>query len=174
MMVWTMAQSNLLAGLKHKHASLLGELETVEQHLARAKASVERIPDLETQAAKLREAVDHVVGVLQHLDENFDPTTTKARKPWQRIVPFKAGECARLALDTLRRADEPMMVSEIALAILARVGFPDPDDQLLLRTCSAVDATCRSYKGRTLAVIPGRRPNRWYVIGSKAARHVQD
>jgi hypothetical protein len=169
-----MSQSNLIAGLKVKHAALLGELDLMERCLEKAKKEAERMPEFEAGIVRFKEVLSHIVPLLQHLDHSFEASQTKPHRPYHRTNPFKNGECARLGLDTLRRAQEPMTVREVALVILAQAAVHQPDENVLLRTCNALDATFRAYEGKTIDVMPRRRPKRWYVKRSMASQHAQD
>jgi hypothetical protein len=76
-----------------------------------------KILDNKKEADRLREAMVHVEAVLKLLDPSHNLRTIAVRRrkpnPW-----FKRGTVCRSAFDVLRRATEPLTVSEIALQML--------------------------------------------------------
>jgi|SRR5580692_2851272 hypothetical protein len=93
-----------LAALKHKRASLAGE-----------------IASLEKQAAWKHSQLEHVDATLKLLGQ-ADPDAIRPVKPYKRIALFKQGELSQHVRDALRRAGKPVRLNEVVEAVTADLG----------------------------------------------------
>jgi hypothetical protein len=93
-----------LAALRHKRATLAGELTVLEK-----------------QAEWKRQQLVHVDATLAVFGE-ADPSAIKGVKPYKRIALFKQGELSRHVIDALRRGGRPMRLAEIVEAVTADLG----------------------------------------------------
>ena len=93
-----------LAALKHRRASLAGE-----------------IVSLEKQAAWKRSQLAHVDATLAVFGES-DPDAIRPVKPYKRIALFKQGELSQHVRDALRRAGKPVRLNDVVEAVTADLG----------------------------------------------------
>ncbi|HEX3652773.1 MAG TPA: hypothetical protein VHU18_08115 [Rhizomicrobium sp.] len=93
-----------LAALKHKRASLAGEIVSLEKSLAWKRSQLE-----------------HVDATLAIFGE-ADPDKVKPVKPYKRIALFKQGELAQLVRDALRKAAKPLTLSQVVANVTAELG----------------------------------------------------
>src|SRR2546423_11692008 len=75
-----------LAALRHKRATLAGEIVSLEKSLAWKQRQLEH--------------VDATLAIFG----DIEPDRVKPVKPYKRVTLFKQGELARLVRDALRRA----------------------------------------------------------------------
>jgi hypothetical protein len=93
-----------LAALKHKRASLSGEIVSLENTLAWKRSQLEKLD-----------------ATLDLFGES-EPHTIKPVKPYKRVPLFKQGELARLVRDALRRAGKPLTLSQVVANVTAELG----------------------------------------------------
>jgi hypothetical protein len=93
-----------LAALKHKRASLAGEIVSLEKSLAWK-----------------RNQLEHVDATLAIFGE-ADADRIKPVKPYKRVPLFKQGELAQLVRDALRKAGKPLTLSQVVANIVAELG----------------------------------------------------
>ncbi len=101
-----MAKSIVVHGLVAKRAELTGLIEHYQAQIRLLSASL-----------------DHLDATLQLFDSEFDASSVKPKgirtmNPW-----FAPGEMARLALDTLRTATEPLSTCDITDVLIALKGI---------------------------------------------------
>ncbi len=101
-----MVCSHTISGLVSKRAELTGLIEHYQAQIRLLSASV-----------------DHLDATLQLFDSELDVSSIKPRgirimNPW-----FAPGEMARLALDTLRNAPEPLSTCNISDSLIALKGI---------------------------------------------------
>jgi len=93
-----------LAALKHKRASLAGEIVSLEKILAWKRSQLE-----------------HVDATLGLFGEG-DPDAIKPVKHYKRVPLFKQGELAQIVRDALRKAEKPLTLSQVVANIVAELG----------------------------------------------------
>jgi hypothetical protein len=91
-----------ICGLKRKRGELAGTILTVERQLK----------DLRGDLTALDRS-------LQLLDPSIVPARIKPIRPRQRFKYFKSGELPRLLLDTLRKAQDPVLNCDLVEAVMS-------------------------------------------------------
>lgn len=118
-----------------------------------------KILDNKAEADRLRAAMVHVEAVLKLLDpsHNLRGLAVRRRTPnaW-----FKRGTIYRTALDTLRTAQEPLTVGEIAARMVAANGIQDAPRSAIEKVENAIRAAFHKSKG----VKREGSPVRWSVL----------
>ena len=66
-------------------------------------------------------------------------------------------------MEVLRQADKPMTSRQIALEVLRQSGTENPDKPMIQRTLTAVEASMRKFRGRTVES-SGKYPAQWRSI----------
>jgi hypothetical protein len=89
-----------LAALKHKRASLAGEIASLERSAAWKRSQLQKL-----------DATLELFG--------GDPDKVKPVKPYKRIALFKQGELAQLVRDALRKAGKPVTLSQVVTDVVA-------------------------------------------------------
>lgn len=168
-MLTGMAQSNLLMGLKAKYAGVRGELIATEERIETIKAAYAGLPELEARIEQLQQNLQHLVPVIRMVEPDWDEETVAPRKPFTRRIPVKTGDCARLTLDILREATEPMSAREVALEVLRRSGIAEPDQLAREQTTNAVNASLRQHRDR-LVQADDHWPMRWTILRPRVAK----
>jgi hypothetical protein len=113
--------------------------------------------------AVIRTEIEQVAAVILLLEPRFDLTGVKPLRRSRSNPLFRKGPCSRLALEVLRGADRPMTTREIALAVPARLGVPEPSWLAMRNMVPAVHLTLRHGQGKT---VEGERDNgvvRWWL-----------
>ena len=118
-----------------------------------------KILDNETEADRLRQAMEHVEAVIKILDpaHNLRTIAVRRRKPnaW-----FKRGTIWRAVLDAMRCANAPVTVSEIAQAMLADKRIKDAPRSAVENLEGSIRAALKYRDGRAVAEV-GSMPVRW-------------
>jgi hypothetical protein len=140
-----MATSHVLFGLFRKYQSLLGSLKASEAVTARIKGE---LVILET--------------TIRMFDVNAD---IKALAPVRRQSGprIPKGQCSRMALDVLRKANEPMTTREIVQRIMEAKGIPASDYKTARAFSSTVHNSLDRYPDSRVRRLPGS-PCRWEVV----------
>lgn len=138
------------AEIKTKQATLT--LEQLHAELAG------KIIDNKKEADKLREAMLHVEAVIKLMNPNHNlrRIAVRRRKPNQW---FKRGTIFRAVLDVLRKASEPLTVSEIAAAMLVAKGIKDSPRSAVANLEGGVRAALHKRDGDS--VVSEGDPNAW-------------
>jgi hypothetical protein len=92
-----MAKSIVVSDLKQKHSELSGETQVAEKHLE-----------------QLTRSLEHLDNTLRLFDPELKPETIKPRTKRKQSGRFQSGELTRAVLTTLRKAEAPLSVKEIA------------------------------------------------------------
>jgi hypothetical protein len=87
---------------------------------------------LQRQLDQHRADLTHIDGVLRVLATDLDPETIKPKRMYRRNRYFARNELTRLCLATLRTADEPISIDDIARQVISAKGF-DAGDNILHR-----------------------------------------
>lgn len=118
-----------------------------------------KILDNKREAASLAQAMRHVEAVLKLLQPGYNvrgiAVRRRKRNPW-----FKRGTLFRSAVDTLRRAQEPMTARQIACALLAAKGITATPGQLR-DIQGSIQVSLRNNKGGTVVAVGEGMPARW-------------
>ena len=117
-----MANEHVLGGLIAKRAELSGQVELLQKQMRETVL-----------------AIDHIDAAIRLFDPNADLDDIKPRMP-PRHGAFR-GEVSRIVLNTLRKADKPLPVSEITLHVLAGRGL-NADDKPFTRVLSRRVGAC--------------------------------
>jgi len=113
---------------------------------------------------------------LEHLDRTIELFTLEpgSRKPLARplLLPgVRPGQTARLALDLLRTAPEPMTAQEIARRLCEQRGV-QPAAEVIARVSNSLVMALRQYERRGVVVEAGRTALRavlWQVAEAQPA-----
>jgi hypothetical protein len=83
------------------------------------------IQDLETKARRWRARLAHVDATLTIFSPDTDPEAIQPKRRYRRSQYFRGGEFARLCLDVLREAVEPITTAEVIAGVLRSKDLPD-------------------------------------------------
>lgn len=158
-----MGISNLRHALEKRYSALTGELEDVHASIERIKREVANLSELEKRIPDLERLIESARMLLQDSDPNWSPTQTPPIKPWTHHIPVPFGQCGRRGMAVLRTSAKAMTVREVAKLVLRDVGCEEPDRDTLKRVQSAVEASFRKFKGRTVES-SGKYPMQWRSI----------
>src|SRR4029077_15058583 len=96
-----------VAALKHKRATLAGEVATLEKTLEWKRSQLVH--------------VDATLALFGH----GDPDSIKAVKPYKRVPLFKQGELSQLVREVLRESGKPMLLSEVVGGVVKELGHDE-------------------------------------------------
>lgn len=105
-----------------------------------------RIAALEKEMAQMRADLLHIDAVLRLYGE-AEPEAIPPKRPVQRNDWFRVGECSRMVLDALRRADAPLTTREMTERLLAAKGQPTDDARTRAMVQRTVLGTLNRMKG---------------------------
>jgi hypothetical protein len=122
-----------------------------------------KIQENKEEAERLANDMRHVEAVLKMLNPSYrvQAIAVRRRKPNQF---FKRGTVFRRAIDEMRKAARPMTPREIALAMFATIGIPEPAHDDLKGITESVLCSLRNNEGETVQAIEGPRPVRWELV----------
>lgn len=83
------------------------------------------IQDLEEKARRWRARLAHVDATLTIFSPETDPEAIQPKRHYRRSQYFRGGEFARLCLDVLREAREPISTADVIAGVLRAKGLPD-------------------------------------------------
>lgn len=159
-----MGMTNLRLALEKRYSSLAGRLEDAHATIDRIRREVEKLDEIEASIPQLEALVASAEMLLRDADPNWQPEQTPALKPWTHNIPVPFGSCGRRGMAVLLNAGEKGLTArEVALEVLRGVGCDDPDRETLRRTQTAVEASFRKFKGRTVEA-SGKYPMQWRSI----------
>ena len=120
-----MTQSHVISGLVAKRSELSGLIKHHQEVMRR-----------------LSSAIVNIDSTIKLFDPDYDLQSIKAKAPRQANPWFKHGEAARMALDVLRTASQPLSTRQIGEAMVAAKGVTVEDarewDAVLKPVLSAV------------------------------------
>ena len=117
-----MASEHVLSGLIAKRAELSGQVEMLQKEMR-----------------QLVLAIDHIDAAIRLFDPNTDLDDIKPKMP-PRHSAFR-GEVSRIVLNTLRKSEKSLPVSEITLHVLVGRGL-NADDKPFVRVLSKRVSAC--------------------------------
>lgn len=158
-----MGSSNLRKSLETKMGLWAGELKQEEAQIAQIESLFESLPTLIARADRLKQVLNCAGVVMSEIDPTWSEEKIKPSRPFAHKSPVRLGNTAKLTLDILRQALEPMTVGEIAGRVLELEGIPEPDPKDLKRVKNSIDATLRQKAGRVVQH-DGGFVYRWSVI----------
>ncbi len=135
-----MSHSPLMYGLIKLHSRLEGDLQKQKENLA------------------------HVRAVIKIVEPDFDIASIKPKRTNKPNPFFKRGEAFLVALDVLREAKEPLTLSQIAGAILAKKNVTKPTAQELRIARNTIKNTLDFYNGKSVRSIGRIRARRWTTM----------
>jgi len=119
------SRDHVLSGLIEKRRELAGIIDELQRQLDQHRADL-----------------THIDGVLRVLTTDLDPETIKPKRIYRRNRYFARNELTRLCLATLRTADEPISIDDIARQVISAKGF-DAGDSILHRAIRRSNRRCR-------------------------------
>lgn len=158
-----MSITNFRAPLKIAMGHWLYEANEQAAEIARIESLFESLGALRGREEHLR----HVLGCADVVMKEINPGwTMDDLKPVQKNVrkaPGRSGEIARLTLDILRDAQEPLTAREIAGRTMKRLGQEDADKETVERVYKAVEATLRAKLKSGLVQHDGNYGRKWKI-----------
>lgn len=121
-----MGITNLRHSLEKRYSGLTGELQDVYDKIERIKREADQLSALQERVPELERQIANARNVLQDVHPDWDPAATPAIKPWTHHIPVPFGQCGRRGLKTLREANRPMTVRQVANAVLVECNAPEP------------------------------------------------
>lgn len=158
-----MGTTNLRFALEKRYSRLTGQLEEVQASIGRINREVAKLPELDASILKLEQLIESARVLLEDVDPSWTPQETPALKPWTHHIPVPFGSCGRRGMAVLRNSDRPMKARDVALEVLREVGCEQPDREVLRRTQTAIEASFRKFRGRTVEA-SGKYPMQWRTI----------
>ena len=119
-----------------------------------------KILDNKAEADRLRQSMVHVEAVIKLLDPTHNLRTISVRR---RITNawFKRGTIYRTALDTLRDAQEPLTVGEIAARVVEAKGIQNAPKSAMKKLEGSIRAALRNRLGSTVNAIFDHGTTKW-------------
>jgi len=107
----------------------------------------------------------HLDASIQLFRQGYNVKAIRPKNPYHFNPYIKRGNYARVALDILRDAGEPLPAREICLVALQRNGADNPDQKIVNRMVRAME-TClmRKVKEGQIKVDRNLQPKRFYKI----------
>lgn len=119
-----------------------------------------KIKDNERDAQRLRADMVHVEAVLKILRPELDTRRIAVKRRYNPNPLFKRGHVFRGVLDLLRKAEAPMTVDEIVVALFRSKGVEEPTRDQRRHLYGAVNSSLRGNEGKSVAALEGR-PRKW-------------
>lgn len=133
-------------------------------------AEISRIESLFETLGPLRDRekhLRHVLGcadvVMQEINPGWIMDDLKPVQKNVRKAPGRSGEIARLTLDILRDAQEPLTAREVSIRAMKRLGQDDADKETVERVYKAVEATLRAKLKNGLVQHDGNYGRKWKI-----------
>jgi hypothetical protein len=104
-----MTESAMVSGLLAKRSDMASQVEHHRRELAR-----------------LAQEMGHLEATIRLFDPGYPVGSLHRRRRAPRQQWFRAGECQRLVLESLRDASEPLSDGTLSQAVAARKGLNDP------------------------------------------------
>ncbi len=141
----TILSKQALHTLTQLHAELAGKIEGNRKH-----------------GDKLRMQMMQVEAVMKMLNPEVNLRAIAVKRRNQGNPWFKRGTLYRAAVDTLRRAEKPIMARELAMAVLDGKQ-PEATRKQEIDIQAAILAALRNHDGKGVEIAPGDRtgPARW-------------
>jgi hypothetical protein len=86
------------------------------------------ILDLEKRVARFRADLANIDAAIRILSPGSEPGAIPPKRAYKRTKYFARNELARMALDLMRKAQEPLSAREIAVSIMKAKGLAMGDD----------------------------------------------
>ena len=123
-----------------------------------------RILDLEKRIARFRADLANIDAAIRILSPSSEPGAIPPKRAYKRTKYFARNELARMALDLMRKAQEPLSGREIAVAIMKAKGLAMGDDRLCATVTDMLLVALRSLEKRHAIVKTGVSRNaRWAI-----------
>ena len=145
-----MGITNLRLALEKRYSALAGRLDETHASILRIRREVDKLDELEASIPKLKALVASAEMLLRDAYPDWQPEQTPPLKPWTHNIPVPFGSCGRRGMAVLRNADRGMTARQVATEVLREVGCDEPDRETLRRTQTAVEASFRKFKGKTI------------------------
>ena len=105
-----------------------------------------------------------VQAVMEMLEPGIDLSSIKPKFRNKANGVFPKGQAFRLALEVLGRADKPLTIAEIALAMFKAKGIAKPERQALRNLFSAIAPTLKRREGDSVRAYRDGKPTRWGIL----------
>jgi len=126
------------------------------------------ILDLEKRIARFRADLANIDAAIRILSPSSEPGAIPPKRAYKRTKYFARNELARMALDLMRKAQEPLSGREIAVAIMKAKGLAMRDDRLCATVTDMLLVALRSLEKRHAIVKTGVSRNaRWAIPPSE-------
>jgi hypothetical protein len=120
-----------------------------------------KIIDNRKNAKRLREDKRHVAAVIRMFSPEYDVKAIAARRTYKANAWFKRGTLFRSALDIMRNTSEPLTVRQIVDRMLTAKGIANARPDQVRGLQSAVLASIRHRKGKSIQPVGEGAPARW-------------
>ena len=114
------------------------------------------------EATRLAASMKHVEAVLKLLEPNYTLRRVVVRRR-EHNGHFKRGTMFRLAIDVLRKAEEPLTCREIVERMFAAQSVSEPPLKAFQTVTGGIHASLMNNKGKTV-VSDGKMPAQWQLI----------
>ena len=158
-----MGVTNLKAALENKMGLWAGELQEQEELIAEIQSLFETLPERTRRAERLKTVLGCATVVMTEIDPTWTEDRVKASRPAAHKSPVPLGQIAKLTLDILREAPEPLTTREITLRVLERSDLTNQSRVVVDKTVNSVNASLRQKQG-VVVDHDGGYPQRWRSI----------
>lgn len=158
-----MSITNFRAPLKVAMSHWLHEANEQAAEIARIESLFESLEALRRREEHLRHVLNCADVVMREINPGWSMDDLMPVKKHIHKAPSRPGEIARLTLDILRDALEPLTAREISLKAMTRLGQGDADKETVERVYKAVEATLRAKLKGGLVQHDGNYGRKWKI-----------
>lgn len=158
-----MGHTNLRSSLQKRYAGLVGKRDDLLIKIERTKRDITHLAAMEAEIPQLDILIEAAETLIKDNDPSWSADDTPGVRPWTHHIPVPFGQCGRRGLATLRNAERPMSVRQVAIEVLSDCGVDDPEAAVLHRVQNAIESSFRHYKNQTVTS-SGRYPAQWRAI----------
>ena len=137
-----MSETHVISALRTKRAEISGHIHDLDKRVARMRANLANID-----------------AAIRLLSPGIDPDAIPPKRTYRRTKYFARNELARIGLDVLRKAREPLAAREIATAIMREKGMAIGDDALCATVTDMLLVALRNLVKRRSVVKTGTNRN---------------
>lgn len=158
-----MSITNFRAPLKIAMSHWLHEANEQAAEIARIESLFESLATLRGREEHLRHVLGCADVIMREINPGWTMDDLKPVKKHVHKAPSRPGEIARLTLDILRDAREPLSAREISVKAMKRLGQDDADKETVERVYKAVEATLRAKLKSGLVQHDGHYGRKWKI-----------